>query len=343
MGLCLTNALPKDEQPTRATLMTLPKHRFVTRADFDGLACAVMLKELDLIDEVVFTHPQDVIDGSFVITANDITANLPYVAAAHRVFEHGSTEFMRNTAHVRNHIMDPHAASSARQIWLHYGGQFTMPNVTESMLRAVDQACSAQFNVEDVLHPRGWILLNFLMDSRTGLGRFRHFSISNYQLMLALIDSIRTLSVDRILQLPDVRERVDLYREHEGPAVDQLLAASSVQGNVVVLDLLEHERIWATNRFMIYALHPQCNLVIRRMWGREKRNVVFALGTSIFDRTCATDIGALCQRYGGSGHAHAGTCQVDPAFSDKVLNELLAAAHHDESARIGAMRGPAAR
>ena len=323
--------------------MTTTKHRFVTRADFDGLACAVMLSELELIDEVVFVHTQDVLDGTFEITSRDITANLPYSAAAHRVFEHGAHALARNTAHLRNHVIDPHAPSAARQMWLHYGGAFSMPNISDAMLRAVDQSCTADYRVEDVLHPKGWTLLNVILDSRTGLGRFRTFSISNLQLMQSMVASIRTLSVDRILALPDVKERVELYTEHEGPAVDQLLAASTVKGNVVVLDLCEQDPIWSTNRFMIYALYPQCNLVIRKMWGRDRRNIVYALGKSIFERTCVTDIGELCQRFGGSGHAAAGSCQVEIAMADRVLTDLLAFAHRDEATRLASLRGPNAR
>lgn len=319
--------------------MSQPKHRFVTRADFDGLVCAVMLKELDLIDEVKFVHSQDVLEGLVDITERDITANLPYVASAHRVFQYGAREQSRNTAHVRNHVFDPQAPSAARLMWLHYGGQFTLPNVTEAMLRAVDQSCSGHFRVEDVLHPKGWTLLSFLVDARTGLGRFRNFTISNLQLMESLVDAIRTQPLDKLLELPDVRERVDLYFEQEGLAVDQLLAASTVHDNVVVLDLRDQETIWATNRFMIYALYPQCNLVIWRMWGRERRNTVFALGTSIFEQSCATDVGELCQRFGGSGHRAAGSLQVEHPMADKVLDELLTTAHRDEMARVATTRG----
>jgi nanoRNase/pAp phosphatase (c-di-AMP/oligoRNAs hydrolase) len=185
-----------------------------------------------------------------------------------------------------------------------------------------------------VLHPKGWTLLNFLMDARTGLGRFRDFRISNYQLMMALIDACRTMGVHEILALPDVRERVELYFEHEPRAVDQLLSAATVHGNVVVVDLRDQDPIWATNRFMVYALFPQCNLSIHRMWGLRKQNTVFAIGRSIFERTCATDVGALCLRYGGGGHAAAGTCQIEHSMADKVIGELITSAHRDEAQRL---------
>lgn len=314
--------------------MTRPHYRLVTRADFDGLACAVLLRELDLIDEIEFAHPKDMQDGKVAVGPRDILANLPYVASAHRVFDHHRSEMLRNTAHVGNHVIDPDAPSTARVVWRHFGGRDAFPGVDESLMSAVDQADSARYTLEEVLHPTGWTLLNFLMDARTGLGRFRDFRVSNYQLMLTLIEACRTMTLPEILALPDVRERVDLYFEHESRAIDQLLSASTVHGNVVVVDLREHDPIWATNRFMVYALFPQCNLSIHRLWGLRRQNQVFALGRSIFERTCATDVGSLCLRYGGGGHDGAGTCQIEHPMADRVLVELIGAARQDESQRV---------
>jgi len=314
--------------------MSHPKYRLVTRSDFDGLVCAVLLKEMDLIDEILFVHPKDMQDGKVEITGRDITTNLPYVASAHLAFDHHHSETVRNTSHVGNHVIDGDAPSAARVVWRYYGGEEAFRNVDAELMRAVDQADSAQYTLEEALHPKGWTLLNFLMDARTGLGRFRSFRISNYQLMMALIDACRTLTVTEILALPDVRERVELYLEHELRAVDQLLACSTVHGNVVVLDLRDQEPIWATNRFMIYALFPQCNLSVHRMWGLRRQNQVLAVGKSIFERTCATNVGELCLRYGGGGHAAAGTCQVEHSLADKVLAEVLLTAQRDEAMRI---------
>jgi len=319
--------------------MSRPKYRLVTRSDFDGLVCAVLLKELDLIDDLLFVHPKDMQDGRIEIGPRDITTNLPYVASAHLAFDHHHSETLRNTSHVGNHVIDADAPSAARVVYRHYGGRETFPSVDDGLMRAVDQADSAKYSLEEVLHPKGWTLLNFLMDARTGLGRFREFRISNYQLMMALIDACRTLTVEEILMLPDVRERVELYFQHEPKAVDQLLAASTVHGNVVVVDLRDQETIFATNRFMVYALFPQCNLSVHRMWGLRKQNTVFAIGKSIFERTCATDVGSLCLRYGGGGHAAAGTCQIEHSMADRVLEELISVAHQDEAERLQRTKG----
>ncbi|MBY0467128.1 MAG: exopolyphosphatase [Burkholderiales bacterium] len=303
--------------------MSNNKFRLVTRSDFDGLVCAVLLNELDMIDEIKFVHPKDMQDGKIDITGNDITTNLPYVAAAHMAFDHHESETIRNTGERANHIISATAPSAARVVYEYYGGAKAFPNITADMMDAVDKADSAQFSRDEILNPHDWVLLNYLMDSRTGLGRFREFRVSNYQLMMDLIKYCRNHGIKDILQLPDVKERIEIYHAHADLAHDQIKRCSTVYNNLVVLDLRNEETIWATNRFMIYALYPQCNISIHVMWGVQKQNTVFATGKSILDRSSKTDVGALMLEFGGGGHNAAGTCQVDNDKAEDSLRSLI--------------------
>jgi nanoRNase/pAp phosphatase (c-di-AMP/oligoRNAs hydrolase) len=303
--------------------MSENKYRLVTRSDFDGLVCAVLLKHLGLIDEITFVHPKDMQSGAVSITENDITTNLPYVEAAHLSFDHHLSETYRNKNRNPNHIIDPYVPSAARVVWRYYGGDDVFPSEWADMMEAVDRGDSAQYNKEEVLDPKGWELLNFLMDARTGLGRFREFRISNYNLMMDLIDYCRNHDIDEILRLPDVRERADLYFEHQDKFKAQLQRCATVHDNLVLLDLTEEETIYVGNRFVIYAIFSQCNISIHKMWGLKKQNTVFATGKSIFDRSAKTNIGELMLKYGGGGHMVAGTCQVDNDIADKVQQELI--------------------
>lgn len=305
------------------------KFRLVTRSDFDGLVCAVLLNELDLINDIKFVHPKDMQDGKIDITGGDITTNLPYVAAAHLAFDHHLSETIRNTGERPNHVIDPKAPSAARVVYDYYGGKARFPNIADDMMEAVDKADSAQFSREEILDPKGWVLLNYLMDARTGLGRFRDFRISNYALMMDLIKYCRNHGIDDILALPDVKERVDLYREHAEKAKEQILRCATVHKNLVVLDLRGEETIYATNRFMIYALFPQANISIHVMWGVQKQNTVFATGKSILDRSSRTNVGELMLQYGGGGHQAAGTCQVANDQADSILRDLAARINAD--------------
>lgn len=300
------------------------KYRLVTRSDFDGLVCAVLLKELDMIDEIKFVHPKDMQDGKIEITNNDISTNLPYVEGVHLAFDHHFSETLRHEKIKINHIIDPYAASAARVLYKYYGGQAKFPDISEAMMAAVDKSDSAQFAQEEVLHPEEWVLLNFIMDARTGLGRFKEFTVSNYQLMMQLIDYCKNHTIDEILQLPDVKERVDLYFEQEEKFKEQIQRCAQVYNNLVVLDLRNEQVIYAGNRFVIYALFPECNISIHVLWGLKKQNTVFAVGKSIFNKTSKTNIGELMLRYGGGGHQNAGTCQIENDKASQVLKELIA-------------------
>jgi nanoRNase/pAp phosphatase (c-di-AMP/oligoRNAs hydrolase) len=302
---------------------TTEKCRLVTRSDFDGLVCAALLKELGVLDEIKFVHPKDMQDGLVEISERDITTNLPYVPGVRLAFDHHESETLRLADAAENHIILPGALSAARVVYDYFGGAERFTRVTEPLMEAVDKADSALFSLDEIRTPTGWILLSFLMDPRTGLGRFRDFRISNYQLMMELIDACLELSVEEVLEMPDVAERVELYREHAEAAEAQLLNRSSVHGNLVVLDLREDEVIHPTNRFMIYALYPQCNISIHVLWGLKQQNTVFAMGKSIVDRSSRTDIGALMLAYGGGGHEAAGTCQVANEDAGRVLAELV--------------------
>jgi nanoRNase/pAp phosphatase (c-di-AMP/oligoRNAs hydrolase) len=300
------------------------KYRLVTRSDFDGLVSAVLLNELGLIREIKFVHPKDMQDGTIEITNQDITTNLPYVAGAHLVFDHHASEASRNgTVRPDNYILSPEAPSAARVVYEYYGGKQKFLAIDDAMLKAVDKSDSAQFELEEVLYPKGWELLSFIMDARTGLGRFRDFRISNYQLMMDLIGYCREHSISEILELPDIKERTTIYFEQEKNFKEQLERCLSVYDNLGVIDLRNEETIFASNRFMVYALHPEINISIHVLWGLQRQNTVFAVGKSIFNKTSNTDIGTLMLKHGGGGHRAAGTCQVPHANADAVLQELI--------------------
>lgn len=299
------------------------KYRLVTRSDFDGLVCAVLLKHLDMIDDIKFVHPKDMQDGKVEITPQDITTNLPYVSSAYISFDHHESETIRNVGSHANHIIDAQAPSAARVVWLHFGGHKAFPASWDEMMAAVDKGDSAQYVIGEILNPKGWELLNFLMDARTGLGRFHSFRISNYNLMMDLIDYCKDHTISEILDLADVKERVDLYFSMESKFKTQLKRCATLHQNLIVLDLRDEETIYAGNRFMIYAMFPQCNISIHQMWGLRKMNTVFATGKSILDRSSSTNIGALMLKYGGGGHHAAGTCQIENLDADRILTELI--------------------
>ncbi|NPE23640.1 exopolyphosphatase [Fusibacter sp. A1] len=299
------------------------KYRLITRSDFDGLVCAVLLKDMGLIDDIKFVHPKDMQDGIIQVTEFDITTNLPYVSGAYLAFDHHLSETIRNQEVAENHIIDPNAPSAARVVYDYYKDKHQFREDWQEMLLAVDKADSAQFTKEDILEPKGWELLSFLMDARTGLGRFRAFRISNYTLMMELIDYCRDHTIDEILELPDVKERVELYFRYEDDFKKMIQNHAKVYDEILVVDLRDVDPILPGNRFIKYALYPETQISIQVMWGLKKQNTVFTVGKSIINRSSDVNIGEVMLQYGGGGHKNAGTCQIPNDKTEELLVEVI--------------------
>jgi nanoRNase/pAp phosphatase (c-di-AMP/oligoRNAs hydrolase) len=308
------------------------KYRLLTRSDFDGLAAAVLLKHLGIIEEIVFVHPKDMQDGKIKVSDRDIATNLPYVEGLALCFDHHESEVLRGSRR-ENHIIDAKAYSAARVVWDYYGGEKVFPPLFLPMIQAADKIDSADLTMSEVMDPSDWVLLGFITDSRTGLGRFKDFTVSNYDLMMRLIDLCSTKEIDDILELPDVKERINLYHKHEDLARRQLERCSRVEDGVLIIDLRGEETIYVGNRFTRYALYPETNLSIQIMWGREKKNTVIAMGRSIFNKTSRVNIGALTLGFEGGGHMGAGTCQVDNDRADEALQAILKRIREAEAAQ----------
>lgn len=296
--------------------------RLLTRADFDGLACAALLKELGVIDSWKFVHPKDMQDGLVEVNDNDVLANVPYVPGCKMWFDHHTSENERLGSDVRYEGMSRRADSAARIIYDYYGGASSRLARFEEMVTAVDKVDAAKLSIAEIQNPVGWTLLGFIMDPRTGLGRFRQFRISNYKLMEELIDYCRNHNIDQILKNPDVEERIQLYREQDQLFRKMLREKTRADANVIITDLRGVDVIHAGNRFMIYSMFPEQNISLWAVDGREKKNCAIAVGHSVLNRTSKTNVGALMLKYGGGGHPQVGTCQVVYADADKAIAEL---------------------
>ncbi len=296
--------------------------RLVTRSDFDGLICGMLLKEVDIIDSWVFVHPKDLQDSLFHPTENDVLANVPYVPECGMWFDHHTSEDDRLGWSQNVKGESRLAPSAARIIYEYYGGEARFPSY-KTMIEAVDKVDSGQLTREEILNPTGWILLGFISDPRTGLGRFRDFRISNYQLMEELINHCRNMNIEDILEVEDVKERVELYYEQDRLFKEMVRSHTTIEDNVILTDLRNVETIYTGNRFLVYSLYPEQNVSVWIVDGKLKQNVSIACGYSILNRTCTVDIGSLMLKHGGGGHKMVGTCQVPYDDADKVLRDIV--------------------
>lgn len=295
--------------------------RLLTRSDFDGICCAVLLKELGLMDEMVYAHPKDLQDGKVLVTANDILANVPFVPGCGLWFDHHSSEMERNALEGNYQGLSKAAPSAARVIADYYG----MEQLArfEELLTYADKIDSAQLTLEEILNPSGWVLLGFLCDPRTGLGYYKDFTISNLQFCLNLVDMIGEMTIDEILAHPDTLERSNFYFENTEKAKKFYQMCSWMEGPIVISDFRIAGNAPPSNRFLVYSLFPEANISIRMIDGKDGENVSFSVGYSILNRTATVDVGSLMLKYGGGGHKVVGTCQVPYDKAEESLHEMV--------------------
>ncbi len=301
---------------------TQQKHRVITRSNFDGIISTALLLKLDMVDEVLFVHPKEVQDGNVAVGENDIVTNLPYVESAFMAFDH-KLETPQKMKLNKNHALFTDAGSVSEVVYEYYGGQEVFGEEMHGLVEAANKSKSAAFTKEEVLHPSGWERLIFLMDPRTGLGRFKDFRISNYALMQKLPKLCLEKSIDEIFADADVAERIALCDRYHEAFKAQLERTTRVEGGVAVIDLRKEKVIYPGNRYMVYALFPEVTASIHIISGIEEEKSVFALGKSIFNDANSSDIYEIVRQYGGGGHRDAGTCQVTHEESASVLESLL--------------------
>ena len=297
--------------------------RLVTRSDFDGLVCGMLLKEEGLIDDVMFVHPKDLQDGVFQAEKRDVLCNVPYVPGCGMWFDHHSSEQERIGWNQDVKGVSKKAPSCAGIVYEYFGGEEKYPKFKD-LIHAVDKVDSGQLSQEDITNSQGWVLIGFIADPRTGLGRFHDFRISNYNLMLEFINHFRELTLEQILAHPDVKERIDLYHKQTGLFVEMVKKHSKIEGNVVVTDLRNVDTIYASNRFTVYGVFPEQNVSLWITDGKGKQSISIACGYSILNRSCTADVGALMLKFGGGGHRQVGTCQVSAEDADKTIAEIVA-------------------
>ena len=296
--------------------------RLLTRSDFDGLACGALLSYLGKIDEWKFVHPKDIQDGLVKATDNDILANIPYIDGCKLWFDHHSSESERLGKNTYFEGVSMKAPSCARVVYDFYGGEEKLGHFDE-MIRYVDKVDSGNLSASEITNPQGWVLLGFIMDPRTGLGRFKNFTISNYDLMQELASCCKSMNIEEILDMPSVKERIDIYVEHAALFRGMLEKYTKKDGNVLITDLRGVDPIYVGNRFLIYTLFPDQNISLWVIDGKIKESCTITVGYSIINRSATVDVGSMVLKYGGGGHKQVGTCQVSYADADRVIKEII--------------------
>jgi len=295
--------------------------RLLTRSDFDGLACAVLLKEVNAIDSYKFIRIRDLRNGAVEVGANDILANVPYMDGCGMWFDHHASEYgqLPNISY-KGLVQD--IDSAAHAIYNFYKGHGRDLSKYDEMLEAVDKVDSAKLSADDISRPRGWILLGFLLDPLTGLGRYRDFHISGDELMGMLTDACSSKNIAQILAIPDVAQRIDVYHKQNALFMDMLKNYTETQGNVIITDLRGKSPVYSGNRFLLYNLHPGQNISIWAVDANDGQGCEISVGYSIINKSNANDVGSVMSKYGGGGRRRTGACVVPFDDADRVISEL---------------------
>ncbi|WP_295102195.1 hypothetical protein [uncultured Candidatus Kuenenia sp.] len=302
--------------------MDIKQYRLVTKGDFDGLGCAILFKSLGIIEDILFTHPKEIENGNIRITSNDITAGLPYREKAYLVFDNYPGSIENSVGKKNNFIIDTNAPSTTRVVYNYFGGGKSFSDISDELLSAVDKGYTANFTTYEILYPAGWNLLNYIIDQRTGLEKFGKFRSSHYQLLLTLVDYRKNHTILEILGLSEIEERIDIYFSVVDQCKEQVLRCASVYHNLVVIDFRHEAVIYPGNRFIVYALYPECNVSLHILPDTASNKTIFVAGNSIIDRSYKAHIGKIMSLHGGGGHANAGTCQVSNENAEEVLEAL---------------------
>jgi hypothetical protein len=290
--------------------------RLVTRGNLDGLTCAVLMDQAEPIDRIELIHPQDITDDKFQVEPTDILANLPYHPNCAKWFDHHS--------HTRTYERPPSkfegryglAPSTARLVYDYYLWDNPGFNAYEELVRETDRYDGAGLTMEDVLHPKDYILLGFTLDPRTGLGPFQDY-------FMKLFELLRDGTIDEVMALPELLERKRRMDEGRDPYLAATRKYSRLVGRVLVTDLRNAEPMPAGNRFLVYTHYPEANVWLRIAWGPKKEFLVATVGHSIFNRTCPVHVGGLLAKYGGGGHRGAGATPIGIENADQIIEELI--------------------
>jgi nanoRNase/pAp phosphatase (c-di-AMP/oligoRNAs hydrolase) len=175
---------------------------------------------------------------------------------------------------------------------------------------------SATLNLNDVLDPQGYILLGYTIDPRSGLGSFKEY-------FLDLMQALKTRSISEILQMPEVRRRVELMMQEWDHFKKLTREHSRLEGNVIVTDFRNVDPAPVGNRFMVYVLFPKANVSVRIHWGPQKQFVSVVVGHSIFNRTCKVNVGELMSDFGGGGHVGAGASPLKLESAENDIAEII--------------------
>jgi oligoribonuclease NrnB/cAMP/cGMP phosphodiesterase (DHH superfamily) len=286
--------------------------RIVTRPDFDGIVCAVLLYEaLDVRAPVTWVEPNDVQKGLIDIQQGDIIANLPYAEKCALWFDH----------HYTNRVAGPIkgafkiAPSAAGIIYAYFRDRFQRDY--SELVQAADKIDSASLTLEEVLHPENhpYVLLSLTVSNEDQ---------PNEDYWNKLVGLFRKHNIRQILKDPEVKQHCQTVTKQNDRYVEFLKTHTVFNQHVAITDFRPFDRPPSGNRFLVYSLFPESFVHVRiRYEDRNKQMVVVNIGHSIFNPNCKVNVGLMLVRFGGGGHPGAGSARFHVSQSDDYISQII--------------------
>jgi len=293
--------------------------RIVTRPDFDGVVCAMLLRDaIDTTLPIFWVEPGDMQQGRVDVQAGDIVANLPFHDRCAMWFDHHYS----NVPARPFEGMFEMAPSAAGLVYRYYADQRTRD--WDELIRQTDKIDAAALSEDEVQFPEKY---PYVLLSMTVSGR----NLEDEPYWNRLVELLRTRTMDEIMTDADVKRRCQIVVDENRTYRDYLRQYTEVKGVVAVTDFRPLEETPRGNRFLVYSMFPETVVQMKiRLADRERDKVIVSLGHSIFNRNCRVNVGALLSDYHGGGHPGAGSCSFHVRHSDAYIDALLEALMRNE-------------
>jgi len=286
--------------------------RIVTRPDFDGVVCAVLLYEAEKIKEPVkWVQPNDMQKGLVDVHEGDIIANLPYNKRCTLWFDH----------HYTNRTDKPFkgafkiAPSAASVIYEYYKYRFQRDY--SELIRETDKIDSADLSLDEVLHPEkySYVLLSMTISNQEE---------PDEPYWNRLVDLLRKLEIDKVLDDPEVKEQCKAVIKQNRQYKGILIKNTRLKEHVSITDFRSFDKTPIGNRFLVYSLFPEVVVSVKIHYENDsKEKVSVSVGHNIFNQNCNVNVGLMLSRFEGGGHRSAGSCTFHASKSDIYIPEIL--------------------
>jgi oligoribonuclease NrnB/cAMP/cGMP phosphodiesterase (DHH superfamily) len=301
--------------------------RIVTRPDFDGVVCAVLLYEsLDIDKPVKWVEPNAMQNRQVEILKGDIIANLAYHENCLLWFDHHESNRI-DVEFEGSHKIAPSAAGVVFDYFtkVKYDKQ---PQSIATLIKgfkqdfiplinAVDKIDSAQLSLDEVLHPEKCPY--FLISMTISSGRWEDESYWNH-----LVNLLRVDDIEQVMKDPEVKQRCDVTLRENREYKSLLRDHTIVKKHVSITDFRSLSKIPSGNRFLVFSLYPESAVNVKiRYHNKDKEKIIVSVGHSIFNNRCNVNSGSLCSQFGGGGHHGAGSCSFHHDKAEQNIAAIL--------------------